>query len=98
MTSRRFKQFWREFLEYAVDGGKILSVDEMWWPPHGNVPLSLWLRFVAEADPEGMLNCDWGYQYIPRTIDDEREIEMTIRNISSREPSQPRLRTAKLEF
>lgn len=42
-----------------------LTDDQIWWPEHsskGLVPLRLWMEFAVEGDPEGMLNCDIGFQ------------------------------------
>ena len=73
------------FLSFSFHTPRIptgLTSEEMWWPPHGRVPLGLWLSFLAEADPEGMLPCDYGQQYVPRTAGEEERIERAIAAIS----------------
>jgi len=57
------EQFWREFSSHAKNPKRGLTREELRWP---NTPLSLWLRFSARGDPEGMLPCDDGKYYIPR--------------------------------
>merc|ERR1711988_1710355 len=60
---KELKAFWKEFSSYAANPSKGLTMSEMRWP---HTPLSLWLRFSARGDPEGMLPCDDGEYYIPR--------------------------------
>lgn len=43
---------------------------ERWVPRDGNAtvtPLDTWLKIAVDGDPDGMLTCDHGYDYEPRS-------------------------------
>lgn len=46
------------------------------------MPLGLWLRFVAEADPEGMLPCDVGERYRPRTQAEQQQADAALQQLA----------------
>eukprot|EP00746_Dinoflagellata_sp_MGD_P006614 gnl/MRDRNA2_/MRDRNA2_112985_c0_seq1.p1 gnl/MRDRNA2_/MRDRNA2_112985_c0~~gnl/MRDRNA2_/MRDRNA2_112985_c0_seq1.p1 ORF type:complete len:601 (-),score=96.05 gnl/MRDRNA2_/MRDRNA2_112985_c0_seq1:224-1969(-) len=71
--------YWKQFSKYADDPKKGLRSNEMLWKEAGGkVPLSLWLMFCAEGDPEGMLPCDKGKTYVPRSADEEDRMEAAV--------------------
>ena len=81
----RLQQIWRDILSGATSTAAAghqppphdhgLTDAQVWWPGYsseGLVPLRLWMEFAVEGDPEGMLNCDIGYQYNSRSFEEER--------------------------
>jgi hypothetical protein len=85
----RLRQIWQDILSAAgkekKSGAAAAAVglrdDEVWWPSRGGrVPLRLWMEFAVEGDPEGMLDCDIGFQYHSRTVQEEQEMAAAVRS------------------
>ena len=85
IAPQRLQQIWQDILSGASSAAAAghrppphdhgLTDDQVWWPEYsseGLVPLRLWMEFAVEGDPEGMLNCDIGYRYNSRSLEEER--------------------------
>lgn len=77
------RRFWQRLSKWGAQPDKGLHAKEMLPPPSGKVPLGEWLKFAAEADPEGMLPCDEGEQYVPRSPEEATRMDRELSRLES---------------
>eukprot|EP00929_Paragymnodinium_shiwhaense_P117021 TRINITY_DN8710_c1_g1_i1.p1 TRINITY_DN8710_c1_g1~~TRINITY_DN8710_c1_g1_i1.p1 ORF type:complete len:574 (+),score=66.31 TRINITY_DN8710_c1_g1_i1:80-1801(+) len=85
--------FTREFNDYAKDKKKGLRPADMHW---NNTPIELWLRYSALVD--GMLPCDDGEVYSPRTPQVWEEMEAALLKVEAAAKELKVARGAKAEL